>query len=623
MAKKPLGVWVSSILLVVTAAAVLLGLLRLSRPDPELTPLYLGYTADEPNGWSFETEDGFAEPHIGFGGYFEGIAADTAGAVVAERIMEEPGMRDLLEFGYFGVGIQVFLDGELLYTDFAGMDNRADALLEVGDTSTIEQGTLHIALPYDCAGKILRVVTYGESWDGYRSVIFPSLTSRFSDAAVMSASTVPELAAATALALLALFLLLMFLLGVLDGEHRWSLLPLAAYFLLATVPLLLKSFAADAAGLSRSHPLSAWISFVYIDFLAAFVALELKRTRRWILLGAAALHMLLSLARVVWGVFLPDRSDAAGLVLLVLTAAMMFSAWKERALFRRGAVCIGAAAAVMFAAWGASRFIESALLYPVANPANALLAGDPRAFYGVLSAVAAAVCSVSIVAEFVRDALERRRVEQTLRLRDGMARESYEQALESINRTASMRHEWKNQIAALHLLWQQGDTEGLGERLRELDDRLDKLAPRRYSEHFAINAILQNAAARAETLGIAFRAEAPVPAELGISDGDLTSLLLNLLDNALEGAARVPDADKREVECVIKVRQSHLAISCENTYAGALRVDESGQLLSTKDGDGHGFGLVQMRGIAEKYGSVFDVSYTDDRFTVRTALKLG
>ena len=54
-----------------------------------------------------------------------------------------------------------------------------------------------------------------------------------------------------------------------------------------------------------------------------------------------------------------------------------------------------------------------------------------------------------------------------------------------------------------------------------------------------------------------------------------------------------------------------------------MRTDDAGNLLTTKDDPTeHGFGLMKMRSIAEKYGSVLDVSYTESRFTVMTALKL-
>lgn len=212
---------------------------------------------------------------------------------------------------------------------------------------------------------------------------------------------------------------------------------------------------------------------------------------------------------------------------------------------------------------------------------------------------------------------------QTLALKNELTANSYRAAEEKLRQNTAMRHEWKNQVATLHLLQQKGDLEELGHRLEELDTQLDKLAPQQYTKHFTINTILQNAAARANDLGVSFHAAALVPAELSIPDGDLCSLLFNMLDNALEATSQVSPPQTREVECMIKVTQGYLAIKCENSYTGGLSLDEWGRLQTTKaDQDSHGFGLAQMRSITKKYGSILDISYTDDHFTVQTALKI-
>lgn len=625
MSNRKWPVRLAGALLALAALAVALGLWRLSRPDPELTALLLNCTAEARNGWSFETEDGPAEPEFGFGGYFQGVPAETPGPVAASRVMDDPGERNLLELSYYHMGIQVFLDDELLYTDFPNEDNRADAFLTDVDVEELGRSPLYLTLPEDCAGRTLRIITYGGLWDGLRPATFPSLVSRFSDAAMLTADTIVSIAAVTALSLLGLLLLLMFLLGAQQGRYQWELPPLALYFLLAAVPVILRCFAAEAAGLDASRPMAVWVSLVYLDFLVVFLALELKGWRRWMLLCAAGLHVLLSLVRVARHVpALADGAgnDPAGLVLLGVTVAMLLLSWREKPLFRWGAVCIAGAAAAMFAVWGVSCLGALELLYPLSNPVSALLRGDPRSFYTVLCAVAGAVSVVWVAADFVRGVLERRRQAQALEANHRLTLENYQAAEEKLRLNAAMRHEWKNQVAALHLLQRQGDLDGLGRCLEELDRRLDRLAPRQYTEHLAINTILQNAAARAEELGVAFHAAASVPPELGIDTGDLCALLLNLLDNALEGAARVPASGPREVDCAVKVRQGYLAIRCENSYAGPPVLDEEGQLQSTKAGEGHGFGLAQMRAIAEKYGSVLDISYTEDRFTVQTALKL-
>lgn len=72
-----------------------------------------------------------------------------------------------------------------------------------------------------------------------------------------------------------------------------------------------------------------------------------------------------------------------------------------------------------------------------------------------------------------------------------------------------------------------------------------------------------------------------------------------------------------------KFGQGYLAIRCENTFSGVVALDEENNLLTTKTASAdHGYGLIQMRRIAAKYGSTLSVSYNAERFTVMTALKL-
>lgn len=195
-------IWPAATLLILAAAAAVFCLFRLSQPDRMQTSLLLNCTQTNRNGWTFETESGLTEPVFGFGGYLDGIPVDGDGPVAAERVMEDPGQRDLLQLLSFGAGIQVFLDGELLYTDFPNEENRADAFLEDVDFSSISHDGLCIQLPIDCAGKTLRIVTYGTALNGLLYPTFPSLVSRFSDSATAVSSIVWPMAAITAQAIL-------------------------------------------------------------------------------------------------------------------------------------------------------------------------------------------------------------------------------------------------------------------------------------------------------------------------------------------------------------------------------------------------------------------------------------
>ena len=233
MSTKNRKIWAAGVLLILTVAAAIGFLFRLSQPDQEQRSVYLNCTESDRGGWVFFTEAGPVEPVFGFGGYINGIPAEGTGPVAAERVMEEPGARHFLQFDSYGAGLQVFLDHTLLYTDFPAEENPVDSFLEDVDPASISHDGLRVPLPEDCGGKRLRIVTYGPSGDGLRQPVLPSLVGRFSDAVVQTSGVVWPMAAVTAQLLLAICLLLVLLLGAHDGEFLWKLLPLIGYSLLA------------------------------------------------------------------------------------------------------------------------------------------------------------------------------------------------------------------------------------------------------------------------------------------------------------------------------------------------------------------------------------------------------
>lgn len=141
---------------------------------------------------------------------------------------------------------------------------------------------------------------------------------------------------------------------------------------------------------------------------------------------------------------------------------------------------------------------------------------------------------------------------RALQVRQQLAVESYQNILEQNQRTDLMRHEWKNQVTALRLMLGEKKLDALGARLSELEGTLDHPSPKTYTQHFAINAILQNSAAKAAAMGVTFHAQASIPAEVEIREEDLCALLLNMLDNALEAASQ---AEPKEVWCKLTLSQ--------------------------------------------------------------------
>ncbi len=431
---------------------------------------------------------------------------------------------------------------------------------------------IHLTLPPDAAGKEMTVLFTPSRGDGALSPVFARFSSEYA-ADAFSAAYFNQLAIPAGAYSLGLVLVCaIFLVGLASGSPDWSLILLALAF----------SFTA-----ARTIDQSSGYYFLSPgphQFLSSNVAL----------LAPAVLLV----------------------IYLILNRKRSF--WRYL-----GRVTLGtlAAAAVYY---GYSWITGGHFPATVAVVFSTALGGYPYALLGWLNTYLLAACGCIAAYGLLQSMVRIRSDAQALSLKNQLIMDNYRAIERNTASTAALRHDLNNQLTALRLLYEKGDLEGLGRRLGELGQELDRLRLPSFSDHFTVNALLQNAAAKAAQAHIRFQARAPLPAELPVDDGDLCSLLMNLLDNALEAAGRVEDPAERFVSVSLQVSQGFLAVSCRNSYAGGLLLDEKGWPKTIKeDESSHGFGLRQMETVARKYGSKLELSYDGKVFTVQTALKLN
>ena len=125
---------------------------------------------------------------------------------------------------------------------------------------------LCIPLPPDCAGKALRIVTYGPSLNGLRVPVFPSHGKPFFRCRGADHRRVWCMTAVTVRLMLALSLLLVLVLGAQAGQPLWKLLPLSGYFLSAAVSGVCNTFLESASGLNADSGLLNWVYLIHMDF---------------------------------------------------------------------------------------------------------------------------------------------------------------------------------------------------------------------------------------------------------------------------------------------------------------------------------------------------------------------
>ena len=125
---------------------------------------------------------------------------------------------------------------------------------------------------------------------------------------------------------------------------------------------------------------------------------------------------------------------------------------------------------------------------------------------------------------------------------------------------------------------------------------------------------------KAEDAGIEFLTDLSIPMEMSFRGADISLIMGNLLENAVEGAGRAEG--RKYIRLKMKYDKNNLLITIENSYRGKLAKGKGEELKTTKtDTSNHGIGLPSVRRAADKYQGVLSVDTTEPgRFLARVVL---
>ena len=175
------------------------------------------------------------------------------------------------------------------------------------------------------------------------------------------------------------------------------------------------------------------------------------------------------------------------------------------------------------------------------------------------------------------------------------------------------RHDYRNHIQTMKVLAAKGDIEGIKEYLDKLDDDLSTVDTAIKTGNRMTDAILNSKISLAKSKNINVKADANVPVELKISEIDLCIVIGNLFDNAIEASLSLPE-EERMIRVYIDMKNTQLYISITNLTAAKKAKKVNGRFTTTK-GAGHGFGLVRVDDIVQRYGGYISRNSEDGAFS--------
>ena len=163
------------------------------------------------------------------------------------------------------------------------------------------------------------------------------------------------------------------------------------------------------------------------------------------------------------------------------------------------------------------------------------------------------------------------------------------------------RHDYRNHIQNMKIQLDEKNYEKLADYLDQLADDLDTVDTVIKTGNVMADAILNSKLSIAEKLNVRLNVKANVPENLPLSDVELCSVLGNMLDNAVEACASLPEQE-RFIRVYIGRLKGQFYLSVQNA-AGEVRKKKGGSYISTKeDSAQHGYGLFRIDRITQKYG---------------------
>lgn len=176
-------------------------------------------------------------------------------------------------------------------------------------------------------------------------------------------------------------------------------------------------------------------------------------------------------------------------------------------------------------------------------------------------------------------------------------------------------HDLKHQLQALKAYLAMGQIDNVQKYLQDMisDFEMSKGYIHAWTGNPLLDSLLGGKMTEANKLGVAFDIHSSKIVSF-LSDKDVSVLLGNLLDNALEAAEKVNGDKFIEVHILDKGNMEFFKV--KNSIAQLPKIKDGKLITSKSDKINHGWGLQSIAAIVEKYGGQMDINYDKEYFEV-------
>ena len=179
-----------------------------------------------------------------------------------------------------------------------------------------------------------------------------------------------------------------------------------------------------------------------------------------------------------------------------------------------------------------------------------------------------------------------------------------------------LKHDMKNHTLVILSYLEENKTEEARQYAGEILDKLNRMYTYVNVGNSLLSYIINSKLSMAKEQGIEIKAEIENLSFSYMDSVDFSSLLNNMLDNAVNGAL---ESEGKKLEVNIVSEKGFDVITVKNSIDGSVLKDNP-ELATSKEEPGHGYGMKQMKAVTEKYEGNIDIYEKDGMFVVRVML---
>ncbi len=184
---------------------------------------------------------------------------------------------------------------------------------------------------------------------------------------------------------------------------------------------------------------------------------------------------------------------------------------------------------------------------------------------------------------------------------------------ENMGNVERLKHDIKNHIFMLKSLYDNEKKDEYEEYFEEILKEVEGREKIINSGNVIVDSIVNYKLESLRADNVELLVNINIPAKIEISDFDLTTILGNLLDNAIRA---VKETEKNKYLSIdIQYKSGRLIIRFVNSYKHIEKSKIGNYFISTKENrNKHGIGQINIERTVDKYDGIIDVKYGDKKF---------